>query len=78
MSVALEITDSTWLKNRFAGITRADVAELADRYQVPGWRAIVADVQAATARWPEFAAAANLDAATAAMVATDIATLAPR
>ena len=66
------------VSGRFAGITRADVAELADRYQVPGWRAIVADVQAATAQWPEFAAAANLDEATTATVATDIATLAPR
>lgn len=62
----------------FTAITIDDVAELADRSMVPGWRGIVAQVQSAVDRWPEFAAAAGLDAPTTATVHHDIVTLAPR
>lgn len=65
------------VNGRFAGITADDVATVADRHMVPGWKAIVSDVRDAIARWPEFASAAGLDEATTAHVATDMRELAP-
>ena len=65
------------VNGRFAGIDRADVAAVADRFRVAGWRSIVAEVEAATTRWALHAEAAGLDEATAAHIAGDMAALAP-
>ena len=65
------------VNGRFAGITYNDVAAVADRHMVPGWKAVVSDVRDAVARWPEFAEAAGLDEATTAHVAADMRELAP-
>ena len=42
------------------GITRADVEEVAQRFAVPGFRAIVDQLLAAVARWGAFAADAGV------------------
>lgn len=49
----------------FTNITMADLLAVADRHLVPRARAVIAEVAAAVARWPEFAAAAGVDEATA-------------
>jgi serine/threonine-protein kinase HipA len=66
------------VNGRFTDITRGDVSTVADRHVVPGWSEVIADVRAAVARWPEFADLAGLDPETAAVVADDMAALAPR
>ena len=60
--------DNQWLRQhlmsvngRFAGITRADLARVADRFSIAGLREVIDSVNAAVQRWPEFAGSAGLD-----------------
>jgi serine/threonine-protein kinase HipA len=48
------------VNGKSVAITRADLDEVADRFQVPGASAIVQDVLAAVQAWPEFAAEAGV------------------
>ena len=48
----------------FAGITRDDLLAVADRHLVPRAKSVIADVEAAVARWPEFAGLAGVDEVT--------------
>jgi serine/threonine-protein kinase HipA len=62
------------VNGRSTGITRADVAEVGDRFRVPGAKDIVAQVLEAVRTWPRFAGKAGVPEATAASVANDIET----
>ena len=53
-------------------ITRADVDEVADRFEVPGAAAIRRDVLDAVASWPEFAAAAGVQRVTVDLIGDHI------
>lgn len=66
------------VNGRFADITNDDIATVADRHVVPGWRETVEQVRDAVTGWPEFAAAAGIDDANSAHVATDMSALAPK
>jgi len=66
------------VNGKFDQISRGDLAEVADRYNVPGWKGVVAQVVDAVDRWPEFAAEAGLRAETARLIEQDMADLAPR
>ncbi|HWL61075.1 MAG TPA: type II toxin-antitoxin system HipA family toxin [Microbacteriaceae bacterium] len=59
------------VNGRFDGITRADLLQVADDFQVPGARTAIADVTAAIGSWPEFAAEAELGADVIDRVAQD-------
>ena len=48
------------VNGRFASIGTDDFLAVADRHQVPGARAAIADVVSAVEAWPDFAAAAGL------------------
>lgn len=66
------------VNGRFADITMQDIAEVADRFVVPGWRDIVAQVREAVARWPDFARSAGMSPNEAQVVSEDIEALGPR
>jgi serine/threonine-protein kinase HipA len=51
------------VNGKFDGIGRDDLATLADRFLVPGYRAAYTEVVEAVDRWPEFAEEAGVDAA---------------
>jgi len=58
---------SQWLRQhlmsvngRFEAITRRDLLVLADQFQIRDARGVVSEVEAAVARWPEFAAESGL------------------
>jgi len=57
------------VNGRFSDAGRDDLLAVADRFQVPRARQAIADVEAAVARWPEFAASAGVDETTAANIA---------
>jgi len=59
----------------FAGITMDDLLAVADRHLVPRAKSVIADVQAAVARWPEFAGLAGVDDATASDIRSTYPTL---
>ena len=70
--------DSEWVNQhlmsvngRFSEIGRADCLVIAERFGVPGARAMVDDVLAAATRWPEHAGAAGMPRSRAAAVAAD-------
>lgn len=65
------------VNGRFSGVTKADVAAVADRFRIPGWRGIVADVEAATRRWPQHAEKAGLDGPVIEHITRDMEQLAP-
>jgi serine/threonine-protein kinase HipA len=65
------------VNGRFRGVTKADVASVADRFRIPGWRGIVADVEAATRRWPRHGEKAGLDAPVIEHITRDMRQLAP-
>ncbi|MBW8311756.1 MAG: type II toxin-antitoxin system HipA family toxin [Rhizobium sp.] len=48
---------------KFDGITAADLKQVAARFSIPGAGGLIDQVNAAVARWPEFARAAGLPAA---------------
>lgn len=48
------------VNGKFAGITREDLHVVGEQFQVPGYRAIVREVEHVVASWPEFAAEARL------------------
>lgn len=48
------------VNGKFDGITREDLHVVGDRFQVPGHRAIVREVESVVESWPEFAAEAEL------------------
>jgi hypothetical protein len=43
------------VNSKFEHITRDDLLETAERFNVPGARSVLGDVDAATRRWREFA-----------------------
>ncbi len=51
----------TGVGGRFSGITQADCLALADRFGIGPARQVIREVNAAIARWPEFAAQAGVD-----------------
>lgn len=51
-----------------------DLYDLADRFRVPGYRDLVAEVVEPVSRWPEFAEAAGVDGETTRRITDDIAT----
>ena len=57
------------VNGRFSDAGRDDLLAVADRFQVPRARQAITDVEAAVARWPEFAASAGVDETTAANIA---------
>lgn len=59
------------VNGRFREITRGDCLSIADRFGVPGARALISDVLAAAARWPAHAATAGLPRARASAIAGD-------
>ena len=66
------------VNGKFEFIGRADLLELADRFVVPAAAAVVDEVLAAVARWPEFAAAAGVAPHDADRIATDLEAFSPR
>lgn len=50
------------VNGRFDGIARADLLAVADRFQVPGAKGLLADVAAAVGEWPSVAAEAEVPA----------------
>lgn len=50
-----------------------DLVEFGDRFLVPGYRDVIAKVEAAVKRWPEFAEKAGLDEAHMERIASDLA-----
>ncbi len=50
-----------------------DLYRFADRFQVPGYRTVVADVHEAVRHWPDFAGQAGVDAPTRDRIADDLA-----
>lgn len=48
------------VNGKFARITREDLYVVGEQFQVPGYRALVREVEAVVERWPEFAAEAQL------------------
>lgn len=59
--------DSVWTRahqmsvgGKFSDITKQDLRTLADRFSIPGTQQAFDDVEAAVARWPEFAAQAGV------------------
>jgi serine/threonine-protein kinase HipA len=72
LSPAYDITfardsGSIWLNQhlmsvngKFTGITRGDLLAVADRFNVPGAKAALGDVESATASWDQFASGADL------------------
>lgn len=84
LSPAYDVThahspDSRWTRQhlmavngRSTGITRADLAEVGDRFGVPAVNDIVERVLDAVARWRSFAADAGVPEATAVRIANDI------
>ncbi len=60
------------VNGRFDRIGLADLAAVGDRYAVPGYRAAIADVLAAVARWEEFAAEAGVGEAHITRVRADL------
>lgn len=58
------------------GIGLVDLFELADRFQVPGYRGVAAEVSEAVSRWPDFAAQAGVDGTTILAIADDLAAVA--
>jgi serine/threonine-protein kinase HipA len=65
------------VNGRFEGITLADLHAVGDRHDVPGYRRIVREVASGVARWPDFAAQAELDDGTVATIAKDLAEARP-
>ena len=57
-----------------SAISRRDIMEVGDRFAVPGASDVVEQALEAVAQWPRFAEEAGLPEATAALIATDIAT----
>lgn len=84
MSPAYDIThahapSSKWTRQHLmsvnghsSGITRADVAEVGDRFGVPGASNIIGQVLEAVSRWSAFAADAGVPKETAEQIALDI------
>lgn len=62
------------VNGRFAGISRADVRDVADRFGVPGASGILAQILDTTAKWPAFAAEAGLPQAVSKRIEDDIET----
>jgi serine/threonine-protein kinase HipA len=48
------------VQGKFEGITTDDLAAVADRFEVPGYRAILEEVKEAVGAWPKFAAEAGV------------------
>ncbi len=76
---------STWtsrhlmaVDGRFEDITLDDLRAVGDRNDVPAHRRIVREVLDVVAGWPTFAERAELDEATTADIAADIARFRPR
>ena len=65
------------INGRFADLTDQDIAEVAGRFMIPGWREIVARVREAISLWPSFADQAGVGKSRTEEVARDIAQLAP-
>lgn len=63
------------VNGKFEGITRDDLHSVGETFQVPGYRAIVREVEAVVGRWPEFAAQASLPAGRTTEVAERLAQL---
>jgi serine/threonine-protein kinase HipA len=59
------------------GIDLTDLFELADRFKVPGYRGVAAEVSEVVARWPEFAEQAGVDDTTISLIANDLAAARP-
>jgi serine/threonine-protein kinase HipA len=62
------------VNGRSTDITRADVDEVADRFQVPGAAAIVRDVLDAVDSWSAFAAEAGVQRVTVDLIGDHITT----
>jgi serine/threonine-protein kinase HipA len=60
------------VNGRTQAITRADLAAVGDRFEVPGATALIGAVLAAADSWPEFAARAGVSAETTGAVGRDI------
>lgn len=90
LSPAFDLThsyrvDSVWVarhqmsvNGRVEGITRADLETMADRFAVPGYRAIVDEVLGAVADWEQFAAEADVPEQQVARIRADMEAFAPR
>jgi serine/threonine-protein kinase HipA len=88
LSPAYDITyarDATnvWLRQhlmsvngKFSEIGRADLLAVADRFAVPGAKVALRSVSDALDSWPEFAATAGVDGATAQSISADFIRLA--
>jgi serine/threonine-protein kinase HipA len=89
LSPAYDVThtyraDSQWtsrhnlrVNGKTEGIAIADLYAVGDRHDVPGYKAVVRDVLAAVAAWPDFAARAELDESTTKAIAADLARFRP-
>ena len=64
------------VNGKFSDITKADLHAVGERFAVPGYRAIIRDVQASVKGWDEFAAMAGLPDERTAEVATRLDTVA--
>lgn len=63
------------VNGEFAGITRADLLAVADRFQVPGRFEVIAEVESAIGEWAGFAAQAGLSESDAARIRAEFPTL---
>jgi len=77
--------DSPWtskhlmsVNGRFDEVSLADLHEVAERHDVPGYRRIVREVVDAVAEWTQYAARAELDTAVTAEIADDMERFRPR
>jgi serine/threonine-protein kinase HipA len=59
------------VNGKFDEIARSDLLAVSDRFQVPGAKAILAEVRTAAADWPKFAAAAGVPHGRIAEIAKD-------
>jgi serine/threonine-protein kinase HipA len=59
------------VNGKFDGIARADLLAVADRFQVPGAKGLLADVAASVGDWTRFAAEAEVPAAKIVEIAKD-------
>jgi serine/threonine-protein kinase HipA len=66
------------VNGKFEGITRNDLYAVGERNDVPGYRRVVREVQAAVEAWPDFAETAELDPETTKSVGDDLERFRPR
>jgi serine/threonine-protein kinase HipA len=60
------------VNGRFTAITRSDLLEVADRQRVPRAKAVIAEVEDAIERWPEFAEQAGVEKTRAADIRSSL------